>query len=275
MDFLSIYIVSDSLGETGEQAAKAAISQFDMDNYEVKKFPYVLEKQALTKILEQAAAEEKVVLFYTLVDRDLVAYIEEFVAESGLSAVDLLSPMVDGIGRVLGMEPNWEPGMLRKLDDTYFRRVEAIEFAVKYDDGKDPRGLLKADLVLLGISRTSKTPLSMYLANKNIMVANVPLVPESIPPKEIYEVSPKRVVGLTNSPIKLNEIREERLKALGLPSGSNYAMMERILDEIDYAEKIMKKIGCPIIDVSNKAIEETAELIINVLKKNGVKVMKD
>lgn len=275
MDFLSIYIVSDSLGETGEQAAKAAISQFDMDNYEVKKFPYVLEKQALTKILEQAAAEEKVVLFYTLVDRALVAYIEEFVAESGLSAVDLLSPMVDGIGRVLGMEPNWEPGMLRKLDDTYFRRVEAIEFAVKYDDGKDPRGLLKADLVLLGISRTSKTPLSMYLANKNIMVANVPLVPESIPPKEIYEVSPKRVVGLTNSPIKLNEIREERLKALGLPSGSNYAMMERILDEIDYAEKIMKKIGCPIIDVSNKAIEETAELIINVLKKNGVKVMKD
>ncbi|MDO4719533.1 MAG: pyruvate, water dikinase regulatory protein [Peptostreptococcaceae bacterium] len=275
MDFLSIYIVSDSLGETGEQAAKAAISQFDMDNYEVKKFPYVLEKQALTKILEQAAAEEKVVLFYTLVDRDLVAYIEAFVAESGFSAVDLLSPMVDGIKRVLGMEPNWEPGMLRKLDDTYFRRVEAIEFAVKYDDGKDPRGLLKADLVLLGISRTSKTPLSMYLANKNIMVANVPLVPESIPPKEIYEVSPKRVVGLTNSPIKLNEIREERLKALGLPSGSNYAMMERILDEIDYAEKIMKKIGCPIIDVSNKAIEETAELIINVLKKNGVKVMKD
>lgn len=275
MDFLSIYIVSDSLGETGEQAAKAAISQFNMDNYEIKKFPYVLEKENLTKILEQASKEEKVVIFYTLVEREFVSYIEEFVKKTGLAAVDLLSPMVDGIGRVLGMEPNWEPGMLRKLDDTYFRRVEAIEFAVKYDDGKDPRGLLKADLVLLGISRTSKTPLSMYLANKNIMVANVPLVPESIPPKEIYEVSPKRVVGLTNSPIKLNEIREERLKALGLPSGSNYAMMERILDEIDYAEKIMKKIGCPIIDVSNKAIEETAELIINVLKKNGVKVMKD
>lgn len=275
MDFLSIYIISDSLGETGEQVAKAAISQFHMDNYEIKKFPYVLEKEALTAILESAANEQKAVLFYTLVEKEFLDLIEEFSKERGLMTVDLLSPMVNAIGTILKMEPSREPGMLRKLDDTYFRRVEAIEFAVKYDDGKDPRGLLKADLVLLGISRTSKTPLSMFLANKNIMVANVPLVPESIPPKEIYEVSPKRVVGLTNSPMKLNEIREERLKSLGLPSGSNYAMMERILDEIDYAEKIMKKIGCPIIDVSNKAIEETADLIINILKKNGVKVMKD
>lgn len=275
MDFLSIYIISDSLGETGEQVAKAAISQFHMDNYEIKKFPYVLEKEALTAILESAANEQKAVLFYTLVEKEFLDLIEEFSKERGLMTVDLLSPMVNAIGTILKMEPSREPGMLRKLDDTYFRRVEAIEFAVKYDDGKDPRGLLKADLVLLGISRTSKTPLSMFLANKNIMVANIPLVPESIPPKEIYEVSPKRVVGLTNSPMKLNEIREERLKSLGLPSGSNYAMMERILDEIDYAEKIMKKIGCPIIDVSNKAIEETADLIINILKKNGVKVMKD
>lgn len=275
MEFLSIYIISDSLGETGEQVAKAAISQFHMDNYEIKRFPYVLEKEALKAILESAATEQKAVLFYTLVEKEFLDLIDEFSRERGLMTVDLLSPMVNAIGTILNMEPSREPGMLRKLDDTYFRRVEAIEFAVKYDDGKDPRGLLKADLVLLGISRTSKTPLSMFLANKNIMVANVPLVPESIPPKEIYEVSPKRVVGLTNSPMKLNEIREERLKSLGLPSGSNYAMMERILDEIDYAEKIMKKIGCPIIDVSNKAIEETADLIINILKKNGVKVMKD
>lgn len=275
MDFLSIYIISDSLGETGEQVVKAAISQFNTDNYEIKKFPYVLERESLVSILESAAGERRAVVFYTLVEKDFIDLIREFSETKGLVTVDLLSPMLNAIGSILEMEPSREPGMLRKLDDTYFRRVEAIEFAVKYDDGKDPRGLLKADLVLLGISRTSKTPLSMFLANKNIMVANVPLVPESIPPKEIYEVSPKRVVGLTNSPLKLNEIREERLKSLGLPSGSNYAMMERILDEIDYAEKIMKKIGCPIIDVSNKAIEETADLIINILKKNGVKVMKD
>lgn len=269
-----MYIISDSLGETGEQVAKAAISQFDIDDYEIKRFPYVLNLKFLSEILEDAR-EKNSVIFYTLVDKEFVDYIEDYSKTHNIVTVDLLSPLIGAINQVTKLEPVLEPGMIRKLDEAYFKRVEAIEFAVKYDDGKDPRGLLKADVVVLGISRTSKTPLSMYLANKNIKVANVPLVPESIPPKEIYEVPAKRVIGLTNSPMKLNEIREERLKALGLPKGSSYASMERILNEIDYAEKIMKKIGCPIIDVSNKAIEETAEIIISLLKKNGIKVLKD
>ena len=115
----------------------------------------------------------------------------------------------------------------------------------------------------------------MYLANKNIKVANIPLVPESLPPKEIYEISSSRVIGLINSPEKLNQIREERLKALGLGRGSNYSSMARILDELDYADAIYKRIGCPIIDVSDKAIEETAELIINILKKQGISLLKN
>ena len=275
MSILSVYIISDSLGETGEQVAKAAISQFELDDYEIKRFPYVLNLKLLSEILKEASNESNAVLFYTLVDKEFIEYIKDFTAESGLIAVDLLSPLIAAIRESTHLEPAREPGTIRKLDEAYFKRVEAIEFAVKYDDGKDPRGLSKADVVILGISRTSKTPLSMYLANKNIKVANVPLVPESVPPKEIYEVPANRVIGLTNSPTKLNEIREERLKALGLPKGSSYASMERILDEIDYAEKIMKKIGCPIIDVSNKAIEETAELIISILKRNGIKVFKD
>ena len=275
MSILSVYIISDSLGETGEQVAKAAISQFELDDYEIKRFPYVLNLKLLSEILSEASNESNSVLFYTLVDKEFIDYIKDYSAESGLIAVDLLSPLIAAIRESTHLEPAREPGTIRKLDEAYFKRVEAIEFAVKYDDGKDPRGLSKADVVILGISRTSKTPLSMYLANKNIKVANVPLVPESVPPKEIYEVPAKRVIGLTNSPTKLNEIREERLKALGLPKGSSYASMERILDEIDYAEKIMKKIGCPIIDVSNKAIEETAELIISILKRNGIKVFKD
>ena len=275
MSILSVYIISDSLGETGEQVAKAAISQFELDDYEIKRFPYVLNLKLLSEILKEASNESNAVLFYTLVDKEFIEYIKDFTAESGLIAVDLLSPLIAAIRESTHLEPAREPGTIRKLDEAYFKRVEAIEFAVKYDDGKDPRGLSKADVVILGISHTSKTPLSMYLANKNIKVANVPLVPESVPPKEIYEVPAKRVIGLTNSPTKLNEIREERLKALGLPKGSSYASMERILDEIDYAEKIMKKIGCPIIDVSNKAIEETAELIISILKRNGIKVFKD
>ena len=240
MSILSVYIISDSLGETGEQVAKAAISQFELDDYEIKRFPYVLNLKLLSEILKEASNESNAVLFYTLVDKEFIEYIKDFTAESGLIAVDLLSPLIAAIRESTHLEPAREPGTIRKLDEAYFKRVEAIEFAVKYDDGKDPRGLSKADVVILGISRTSKTPLSMYLANKNIKVANVPLVPESVPPKEIYEVPAKRVIGLTNSPTKLNEIREERLKALGLPKGSSYASMERILDEIDYAEKIMK-----------------------------------
>ena len=155
------------------------------------------------------------------------------------------------------------------------KRVEAIEFAVRYDDGKDTRGILKSDIVLLGISRTSKTPLSMYLANKNIKVANVPLVPEIPIPKEVFEINPKKIIGLTNSPEKLNQIRQERLKSLGLSSDANYAKFDRILQELDYSEKIMKQVGCPVINVSNKAIEETAGIILDIIKENNLNIYRD
>jgi len=265
-----VYILSDSLGDTGEHVVKAAISQFKLDKYEIRKIPYVLDIDSLRRILTEVANEPNCVLFYTLVDKKLLDYVKNYAEETNLVTVDLLSPIINAIKNFTGLEPVREPGSIRRLDEAYFKRVESIEFAVKYDDGQDPSGLLQADLVILGVSRTSKTPLSMYLANKNIKVANVPLVPESKPPKEIYEVPARRMIGLTNSPLKLNEIREERLKALGLPKGSNYASMERILYEIDYAENIMKKIGCPIIDVSNKAVEETAEIIITQLRKYNV-----
>ncbi len=264
---LTIYIISDSLGETGEHLVKAALSQFDGEDFELKKIPYVLNQEYLESILDEASQNHNTVLFYTLVEKDLIEFVKTYSKEKSLITVDLLSPVIQTIKAFTGLEPIQEPGTIRRIDEAYFKRVESIEFAVKYDDGQDPEGILKADLVILGISRTSKTPLSMYLANKNIKVCNVPLVPESTPPKEIYQIPARRIVGLTNSPLKLNEIREERLKALGLPKGSNYASMGRILEEIDFAERIMKKIGCPIIDVSTKAVEETAEIIISMLKK--------
>ncbi len=149
------------------------------------------------------------------------------------------------------------------------KRVEAMEFAVKYDDGKNPLGLLKADLILVGVSRTSKTPLSMYLAQKKIKVANVPLVPEVPPPDELFQVSPRKVVGLIIDSRKLNEIRAERLKIMRLPPDANYATLNRIGEELEYAMNIMDRIGCPIIDVSNKAIEETANKIMELVFKNG------
>ena len=169
-------------------------------------------------------------------------------------------------------DPKCEPGLMRKLDANYFRRVKAIEFAVKYDDGRDPQGLKRADIVLIGISRTSKTPLSVYLAHKGLNVANIPLVPEVAPPDELFELRKNVCVGLVTTPDKLNEIRRERLKSLGLTAQANYANLDRILEELDYAEKIMKRLGCPVIDVSNKAVEETADLILAILKKRGVGV---
>ncbi|MDD2447674.1 MAG: kinase/pyrophosphorylase [Tissierellia bacterium] len=269
---INIYIISDSLGETGEHVVRAATSQFDILNYEIKKIPYISDVESLKDTLDNISKDENKIIFYTLVEKNLLNYVRDYVNSNNLVAVDLLSPIIDTIRGFTGAEPMREPGTIRKLDEDYFKRVEAIEFAVKYDDGKNPSGLVDADLVILGVSRTSKTPLSMYLANKKIKVANIPLVPETKLPNELNDVPARKIVGLTNSPLKLNEIREERLKALGLPKGSNYSSMERILEEIDYAEIIMKKIGCPIIDVSNKAIEETAEIIIEYLNKIKIKM---
>ena len=182
-----------------------------------------------------------------------------------------MGPIMEAFGYMYNAEPRMEPGLVRKLDEEYFRKIEAIEFAVKYDDGKDPRGILKADVVLIGVSRTSKTPLSMYLAHQRIKVANVPLVPEVEPSEELFNIPNKKIIGLKINPEKLFGIREERLKSLGLATHANYANYERILEELDFSEKIMKKIGCPVIDVSSKAIEETANIIIDMIKKRGGK----
>ncbi|WP_373598600.1 pyruvate, water dikinase regulatory protein [Paraclostridium bifermentans] len=275
MENLVIYVISDSVGETAQQVTKAAISQFKLkDDYEIRRFPYVIEVDFLKEILE-SAKEENAIVIYTLVEKELLEFTEQFCTEENLSCVDLMTPILRQISSKIGIKPKREPGIIRKLDESYFKRVEAIEFAVKYDDGKDQRGILQADVVLLGISRTSKTPLSMYLANKNIKVANVPLVPEIPIPKEVFEINQKKIIGLTNTPEKLNQIRQERLKSLGLSSNANYAKFDRILQELDYSDKIMKKVGCPVIDVSNKAIEETAGIIMDIMKENGLKVVKE
>ncbi|MDB8791291.1 kinase/pyrophosphorylase [Romboutsia sp. 1001216sp1] len=275
MKNLIIYVISDSVGETAQQVTKAAISQFKIsEECEIRRFPYVMDENFLLEILEGGKSEDAIIV-YTLVDENLLNVTKKFCEKENLSNIDLMTPILKEIANKTKMKPKREPGIIRKLDESYFKRVEAIEFAVKYDDGKDPRGILKSDIVLVGISRTSKTPLSMYLANKNIKVANVPLVPEIPIPKEVFEIDNKKIIGLTNTPEKLNQIRAERLKALGLSSNANYANLDRILQELDYSEQVMKKIGCPVIDVSSKAIEETAGIILDIIKENGLNIYKD
>ncbi|MDY4034751.1 pyruvate, water dikinase regulatory protein [Streptococcus dysgalactiae] len=274
-DQLSIFIVSDSLGETARALAKACIYQFpNHDHWEFRRFSYINRVDLLDKVFAEAR-QTTAFLMFSLVDEKLASYAEKRCQEEGFVYVDLLTNVIKAMASISGAKPLGEPGILRRLDKHYFKRVDAIEFAVKYDDGKDPRGILKADVILLGVSRTSKTPLSMYLADKQLKVVNIPLVPEIPIPKELSQVSPKRIIGLTNSPEKLNHIRSERLKALGVSGAANYAKMDRILEELDYADAVMKSLSCPVINVAHKAIEETASIILELLTSNGVTVVKD
>ncbi|CCQ97368.1 positive regulator of gluconeogenesis [[Clostridium] ultunense Esp] len=271
---ITIYVLSDSIGETGEQVARAAVSQFNPEKYEVRRFPYITVEEQIREVFEEAK-EERSIVIYTIVIEKLRNFVIKMGKEYNIPVIDLMTPTLDALEEVLGYEPKRESGLIRKLDEKYFRKVEAVEFAVKYDDGKDTRGIKKADIVLVGVSRTSKTPLSMYLAHKHFKVANVPLVPEVPAPNELFEKDVKRVFGLIANPFKLNEIRQERLKSLGLNNNANYASIERINLELEYSKKIMEKLNCTVIDVSNKAVEETAGIVIDYMKKNFGEEMID
>lgn len=261
-----VYVLSDSLGETAELVVKAAASQYNSGHALINRVPYVTDKETVRETIEDAIRDHAMVAF-TFVIPELREYTVKLCEKANLPHVDIMGPVMEQMSILTKKEPKFEPGILRKLDTDYFKRIEAIEFAVKYDDGKDPRGLIRADVVLIGVSRTSKTPISMYLAHKQLKAANVPLVPEVKPPKELFEINPKKIIGLTISPHQLNEIRKERLLALGLRDHANYASMERILGELDYAETIMKKLNCPVLDVTNKAVEETTGRMLSILRE--------
>jgi [pyruvate, water dikinase]-phosphate phosphotransferase / [pyruvate, water dikinase] kinase len=260
-----VYIISDSIGETAEFVVKAVASQFDSGNVEMRRVPFVEDKKQIRNILKEAS-DCNAIIAYTLVVPELRKAMEEEALRYNVCTADILGSLMDAFSQVTCKAPHLEPGRVRRLDEEYFRRVAAVEFAVKHDDGKDPRGLVKADVVLVGISRTSKTPLSMYLAHHGIMVANLPLVPEVEPPAELFFIPPEKIIGLVINPGQLREIRQERLKALGLDSNANYVAVERIEEELTYARRIMKKIGCTVFDVSNKAVEEVANRIIQTTK---------
>ncbi|MDK2820884.1 MAG: [pyruvate, water dikinase]-phosphate phosphotransferase / [pyruvate, water dikinase] kinase [Clostridia bacterium] len=268
-----IYVISDSLGETAEYVARAAVSQFEDVEMDIRRVPYVTEIDYLEEIVEEAA-QEKGLIAFTLVIPELKKRLLELASEKGLEVVDLLGDLVDAITRKTGFSPRLEPGLMRRLDEDYFRKIEAIDFAVKYDNGKDTRGLIHADIVLIGVSRTSKTPVCMYLAHKRLRAANFALVPEIPLPQELLSLPPEKIVGLTVDAGQLYQIRQERLKTLGLPGQAGYATKSRIEEELAYASKVMAKLGCPVIDVTNKAVEDTASRIIQLYyrrERNGGK----
>jgi regulator of PEP synthase PpsR (kinase-PPPase family) len=257
-----IFVCSDSVGETAEAVAQATIRQFDAKQIVIKRIGNIQHEDDIHSLMEEAFKSSGMVA-YTLVQPELREMMKAEAIRLGVRAVDIMGPMMQAFMDTFHDSPNRKPGLLHQMDDVYFRRVEAIEFAVKYDDGRDTRGLLQAHVVLIGISRTSKTPLSIFLAHKGIKVANLPIVPEVKPPEELYKVSGLKIVGLTMDAEHILKIRTERLKTLGLPNNAKYASLQRIVEELDYAENLMKQLGCRSIDVTNKAIEETAGIITN------------
>ncbi|SJZ71597.1 pyruvate, water dikinase regulatory protein [Selenihalanaerobacter shriftii] len=259
---LTVFIVSDSIGKTAETVINAVASQFNANNIKLKKFTNVTSIAKLSEIINRAE-KNNVILAYTIVLPELCEYIEDVAKKLSIEIIDIMGPTMSKFSEVLGQKPHLEPGLNRKIDQAYFERIACIDFAVRCDDGKDLRRLKEADIVVTGVSRTSKTPLSMYLAHQGYKAANIPIVPEVDPPQELFDLPSYKVVGLTIDPITLQEIRKQRLKAMQFNKNADYAKVNRILDELDFAEKIMKKIGCMIINVTNKSIEETASKILS------------
>ncbi|MGB5283540.1 MAG: pyruvate, water dikinase regulatory protein [Polyangiales bacterium] len=266
MDAKVIYVVSDSTGETAERVTRATLLQFPDHGVRLKIERRQRDQRGLTAILEQAAADQAMVVF-TLVRPELRDHFNEQATRLDVRHVDVIGSLISQIGHYLEADPVNIPTAEMPLSKEYFRRVEAIEFAVKSDDGKEPRNLHKADLVLVGVSRTSKTPLSTYLAGRGLKVANVPLVLGVDPPKELYQLPGVRVVGLTIDVDQLMYIRQQRLQQLGMPPDANYGLRDHVKAELEYAHGILRNNpDWMVVDVTNCAIEETATIILEALK---------
>lgn len=261
-----VYVISDSLGVTAESVARAAARQFTGKHYRMLTFPHITKAFQLIPIIQKASKEDVpvIVVFTTVLENIRNAIISECESHS-LEYLDIMDQALQVFGRKLGAPPLYKAGLSRKLDHQYFNKIDAIEFTIRHDDGKAPEGIMKADLVLVGVSRTSKTPLSMYLAYLNYRVINIPLVQYMPIPDELFKINAGKIIGLTIQPELLNRIRTERTRSMGYRKNDHYSNMSAILDELEYAEKVMKKLGCAILDVSNKAIEETANEILEII----------
>lgn len=264
---LTIFAVSDSIGETANQVAVAAATQFKSD-VKVKRIPYVKTLEDVEDVISEVEQCEKAMIVSTIISVNVREYLTQKSIDKNVFVVNVLGPIINVASTLLNTMPENNPGAMWTTDEEYYSRIEAMEFAMQYDDSKDYRGLKNADVVLVGLSRTSKTPLCMYLANKGLKAINIPLVPEVGVPDELYEIDKKKIFGLTINPLQLIEIRKRRLdKFHRIPSDIEYAGDARVLEEFEFADKILKRLGCKTIDVTQRAIEDTALIILETLGK--------
>ena len=261
---VELHVVSDSTGETATRLVHALEAQFPGQEFEEIRHPRVETVDHLRLAVERAKGRPAVVV-YTLVEPELREQMRMLCRRARLHYCDVLGHPIEAVAKVSGVAAQMTPGARPPLDSTYFRRMAAIEFAVKYDDGMGT-GLYEADIVLVGVSRTSKTPLSMYLGYLGYKTANVPVVKGIDPPPALFEIDPLKVVGLTIEGERLAEIREQRARRLG---GNNrrYTQLVEIYEELEASAALHRRLGCPVIEISELSIEETAARVIRMIEQ--------
>lgn len=257
---ITLHVLSDSIGDTAESVARALASQFPSVHFVTRRTSMVREPEVLRSIVSTHIGDQSYIFLYTFVKGEMHDAMADLI-KKGASAIDILGAAIARVARVTGQEPSSAVGALHRTDRDYFNRIEAMEFSVSHDDGVRPEDLHNAEIVLIGVSRTSKTPLSMYMAYRGIKTANIPLTPGTEPPHQLFEIDPTRVYGLVSTPEVLLDIRKNRMKELGtyVPE---YAERDAVEAELASARALMRKLGCIVINTANRAIEEVAQEIL-------------
>lgn len=260
---LHIHLVSDSTGETLDIIAKAGLAQFEEVATARHFWPMVRSEGHLDRVLDAVAATPGLV-FHTLIKHELRVRLEHRCHQLGLTAIPVMDPVVNALSAALGRAITAKPGRQHVMDAAYFARVDAIHFTIAHDDGIGADNWEEADIVLAGVSRTSKTPTAIYLANRGYKTANIPLIPQSPPPATLFGLRHPLVVGLTTSPDRLIQIRRNRLLSLGQTPETDYVDTEAVMSELAFARRMFADNGWPVIDVTRRSIEESAAAIIRL-----------
>ena len=260
-----IILVSDGTAETASAIIKAALVQFNDTRTSFTRYKNVRSEAQIDAICDDAAVAKDLIVF-TIVSMELRDYFVRKAREKVVPVVDLLGPLLGSLASYFQYQPQFTAGLLHNVNDRYFERIDAMEYTIAHDDGRDLTNLELADLIILGISRTSKTPLSMYMSHQGWRVCNVPIIKGFQVPEELTRIDQKKIVGLTIDPDDLAKIRRARLQRLGTAQGGEYADLDRVADEIDYANEIFRKNRrWPVFNVTGKALEETASEIIKLM----------
>ena len=262
----TIYVISDGTGRTAQQAVKAALTQFKGSNPEIKRYGNILNIQQVMEVVSWAKAE-KAIIIHTLVTDKLREELVKLTRIHHVESIDLMGPLLHRLSDHLSANPSEEPGLYRVLSDSYFRKIETMQFAIKHDDGKRIDNIDKAEIIILGVSRTFKTPLSIYLAFRGWYVANVPIILDFPVPDEVLQIPSEKIYCLTTYPSRLTQLRRAREDRLKVSTG-NYADPVYVRKEINYANRIFgSHPGWQKINVTSKSIEEIAAEIITLLPK--------